>query len=477
MGSGVSKRRLTIFYVVLFAAGAIIAAVSFSAGSSEEPATPIAGGYVLAEDSECLGAGFDLKQSGKFVSITNPDQTVSGALSFDDTTLTGDVKCTGGSTAAIDAEVSGRSIEGTLGEEEIAAEFDSEPPPGGTQQPRAPSSIAGEYKVSPRSECLSGAIEIEEHGEAFELLVEGEARGELTYTDGTIEGSAECGEGGEAEVTGQAADRTLELTIAEGGDETTVTATKQREFGGLLAQFFVAVVVVMLVARLFGALAVRIAQPRVMGEVIAGICLGPDRCSARSRPSSRRLIFPSDVIPLIGVVANLGLIFYMFLVGLELDATQLKGRVSQAFAISNMSVVFPLALGLAAAVPIYALVGPDTKFVAFALYIGVAMSITAFPVLARILVERRMLKKPVGALTMAAAAIDDVTAWFLIALASAVAVAGSSLEVVRDVVLALVFCADHVRRRAGRSSPAPPTPTTRPAGFPSAGSRRSSPAS
>ncbi len=97
-----------------------------------------------------------------------------------------------------------------------------------------------------------------------------------------------------------------------------------------------------------------------------------------------------------------------------------------------MSVVFPLALGIAVAVPIYALVAPAEKFVAFALFMGVAMSITAFPVLARILVERRMLKKPVGALTMAAAAVDDVTAWFLIALASAVAVAGSGARGARD---------------------------------------------
>ena len=83
-----------------------------------------------------------------------------------------------------------------------------------------------------------------------------------------------------------------------------------------------------------------------------------------------------------------------------------------------------MVLGFAVALPIYALVGPDEDFLPFALFMGVAMSITAFPVLARILVERRMLKRPVGALALACAAIDDVTAWFLIALATAVAVAG-----------------------------------------------------
>ncbi len=140
------------------------------------------------------------------------------------------------------------------------------------------------------------------------------------------------------------------------------------------------------------------------------------------------------------MVANLGLIFYMFLVGLEIDPSQLKGRVAQAAAISNASVALPMMLGIAVALPVYELVGPDTKFVAFALFMGVAMSITAFPVLARILVERRMLKRPVGALTLACAAIDDVTAWFLIALATAVAVAGIGSEVVVTIALAVVFC-------------------------------------
>ena len=97
-------------------------------------------------------------------------------------------------------------------------------------------------------------------------------------------------------------------------------------------------------------------------------------------------------------------------------------------------------LGIAVALPLYKLVGPDKKFVAFALFMGVSMSITAFPVLARILVERRMLKRPVGALALACAAVDDVTAWFLIALATAVAVAGSGAEVLETIGLAILFC-------------------------------------
>ena len=115
----------------------------------------------------------------------------------------------------------------------------------------------------------------------------------------------------------------------------------------------------------------------------------------------------------------------MFLVGLELDPRQLRGRIEPGGGdLERERRAADDARHRGRAARSTSCVGPDTKFVAFALFMGVAMSITAFPVLARILVERRMLKRPVGALTLACAAIDDVTAWFLIALATAVATAG-----------------------------------------------------
>ena len=123
-------------------------------------------------------------------------------------------------------------------------------------------------------------------------------------------------------------------------------------------------------------------------------------------------------------------------------------------------------LGIAVALPLYPLVGPDKKFVAFALFMGVAMSITAFPVLARILVERRMLKRPVGALTLACAAIDDVTAWFLIALATAVATAGTGGEVGETIALAIAFCLVMGSGRAAAARRASRPPTTRPGRVP-----------
>src|SRR3954452_15663121 len=123
----------------------------------------------------------------------------------------------------------------------------------------------------------------------------------------------------------------------------------------------------------------------------------------------------------------------MFLVGLGLDSKQLKGRVSPAADISNTSVALPMILGIAVALPLYKLVGPDQEFGAFALFMGVAMSITAFPVVARILVERRMLGRRIGALTLAWGTIDDVTAWFLIAFAPAVATGGGPSAVLTTI--------------------------------------------
>ncbi len=206
-----------------------------------------------------------------------------------------------------------------------------------------------------------------------------------------------------------------------------------------MVAFFIAVVIVMLFARLCGGLMPRIRQPRVMGEVLAGILLGPTLFGALA-PDLQSTIFASDIVPYIGVAANLGLIFYMFLIGLEVDLGQLRGRARMTLVVSNTALLVPLMLGMLVALPLYPLLAPDIRFAAFALFVGVSMSITAFPVLARIISERRMLKRPLGALALSAAAVDDVSAWFLIALATAVAGTGSGVGVLETIGWAAVFC-------------------------------------
>ena len=431
---GANRRTLVAIYIVMAVAVAVVATVVFTAGEDLSPEKPIAGGYDLQRPDACLGASFDLRQSGEFVNIENADGSLGGSLRDKDGQLTGDVSCVDGGSADLRADARDRALEGTIGGRAIQAELTRDPPAPGPR-PRAPDSIAGDYELKPRSACLGAKLAIEGSGSEVELLRGETPAGSADYENGELSGEAECVDGTSAPLEGKAADRTITLTIGDAE----VTAEKQREAGSRFAAFFIAVAVVMLLARLFGMAFVRINQPRVMGEVLAGIVLGPTVVGALW-PDLETALFPSDIIPFIGVVAQLGLIFYMFLVGLEVDLSQIKGRVGQVAAISNVSVALPMMLGIAVALPVYELVGPDKKFVAFALFMGVSMSITAFPVLARILVERRMLKRPVGVLALACAAVDDVTAWFLIALATAVSVAGSGGEVLETVGLAIVFC-------------------------------------
>lgn len=450
MAPGMRKKLIALYAVM----GVAVVAVTFAviaAGHDRDPQPEIAGGYDVQGQSACLGPRFDVRQSGQFVNFDNTKGSVGGSLEFDDGELTGEVECLDGDELRIDARADDDVITGTLGGESLRAELKREVPPAGTPKPRAPDSIdAEEYELSPRSACLGSEIAIEGHG-PYEVVAEGDAVGELAYDDGVVSGEVRCADGETRAAYGEAVDRTISLTLLPPGEEPPrggaapppgserLTAEKQREAGSRFAAFFIAIAVVMLVARLFGMAAAALRQPRVMGEVIAGIALGPTLLGAIA-PDVSSALFPSDIIPFIGVVAQLGLIFYMFLVGLEVDLSQLRGRIAHVAAISNVSVALPMMLGLTVALPIYELVGPDSKFVAFALFMGVSMSITAFPVLARILVERRMLKRPVGALALACAAIDDVTAWLLIALATAVAVAGTGGDVLETVVLAVVFC-------------------------------------
>ena len=181
--------------------------------------------------------------------------------------------------------------------------------------------------------------------------------------------------------------------------------TGEETFGRLM----LAIAAVILAARLVGALIARLEPAARDGR-------GARRHPARADAARRRLAggqglpLPAGHRPAARRrAAQIGLAFYLFLVGMELDPQILRDRIGQAAFISNTSVAFPMALGFLVALPIYKLlVAGRATTLPFALFMGVAMSITAFPVLARILIERRMLKRPVGALAMAGAAIDDV---------------------------------------------------------------------
>ncbi|PYR79640.1 MAG: cation/H(+) antiporter [Acidobacteria bacterium] len=193
-----------------------------------------------------------------------------------------------------------------------------------------------------------------------------------------------------------------------------------------------ALTAVVITGRVLGKLLASIGQPPVVGDILAGILLGPSLLG-RVSPDLAAVILPRRVAPSLSVIAQLGIVLYMFLVGLELDAGKLRGRARTMVVISHASIVVPFTLGVLLASPLYAdLAPPGVSFIAFALFIGVAMSITAFPVLARILTDGRMAHTELGVTALTCAAVDDVTAWCLLAFVAGVARAavGDALMVV-----------------------------------------------
>ncbi len=208
----------------------------------------------------------------------------------------------------------------------------------------------------------------------------------------------------------------------------------------IFAFVLVDIAVIIVAARLFGRIAAMLRQPPVVGEIVAGLALGPSLLGALPGDLDTEL-FPSDVVPYLKVLAQLGLVLFMFIVGLELDVALIRGRERIAGAISFASIVVPFALGALLALFLANRHDTGKPVLALALFLGVAMSITAFPVLARILSDRRMQRTTVGALALAAAAVDDILAWTLLAFVVAVVKGGSPLEVLRIVGLTAVFAA------------------------------------
>src|SRR5262245_9812791 len=179
----------------------------------------------------------------------------------------------------------------------------------------------------------------------------------------------------------------------------------------------VALTAVLIAGRIVGALFRFIGQPPVIGEVVGGILLGPSFLG-RVWPEAAAFILPPSVDPNLGMIAQLGVVLYMFLVGLELNPSVLRARAHATVAISHASILAPFVLGSALALFLYPrLSSRDVDFTNFALFMGVAMSITAFPVLARILTDRGIQKTPLGIIALGCAATDDVTAWCLLAFA------------------------------------------------------------
>lgn len=195
--------------------------------------------------------------------------------------------------------------------------------------------------------------------------------------------------------------------------------------GQPLAILLLQIITIIVVARIFGWICKKIGQPSVIGEMIAGIVLGPSLLGLYF-PEISAALFPAKSLGNLQFLSQIGLILFMFIVGMELDLKVLRNKAHDAVVVSHASIIIPFALGIGLAYFIYAPFAPsDVQFSSFGLFIGIAMSITAFPVLARIVQERGIHKTRLGTIVITCAAADDITAWCILAAVIAIVKAGT----------------------------------------------------
>jgi Kef-type K+ transport system membrane component KefB len=180
------------------------------------------------------------------------------------------------------------------------------------------------------------------------------------------------------------------------------------------------VIVIIIAAKVVAALFLRIGQPAVTGEMMAGIILGPSFLGMLF-PGAQAFLFPTSSLGFLKLLSQIGIILFMFIVGVDLNLRQLRKQAHAAVLVSHASIIIPFFLGVTFSLLIYpSMAPPHISFTAFALFIGVAMSITAFPVLARIVEERGLHNTHLGNTVIACAAVDDVTAWCILAIVVAI---------------------------------------------------------
>jgi Kef-type K+ transport system membrane component KefB len=228
---------------------------------------------------------------------------------------------------------------------------------------------------------------------------------------------------------------------AEAGGDTGSSAVEalQAHMKEPLSLLLLQVIVIVIAARLMGVLFAKMKQPPVIGEMLAGILLGPSLLGMVS-PGTMDFLFPASSLGALRLFSQVGVVLFMFLVGMDLDLRHLRQKAHSAVMVSHASIFLPMLLGVALALFLYRSYAPEgVAFSSFGLFMGVAMSITAFPVLARILEERGLMKTPLGNASIACAAVDDVTAWCLLAVVVAIVQASGMGLALLTVGLAVGF--------------------------------------
>lgn len=217
------------------------------------------------------------------------------------------------------------------------------------------------------------------------------------------------------------------------------TAILRENIQAPLTILLLQITTILLAGRCMGWIFIKLKQPAVVGEMAAGILLGASFLG-HYFPEISQFIFPPKSIGTLNLLSQIGLVLFMFIVGLELDMGMLKGKTNTAVVISHASIVAPFTLGVGLAYYTYSQYAPaGVQFLSYALFVGISMSITAFPVLARIIQERGLSKTNLGTIAITCAAADDVTAWCILALVIAVVKAGSIWSALYTILLAIAY--------------------------------------
>ena len=221
--------------------------------------------------------------------------------------------------------------------------------------------------------------------------------------------------------------------------ETNVARLLSANLRNALSILLLQLVVIVIASRLVGKLFLMMGQPRVMGEIVAGIILGPSLLGQLS-PTAMTFLFPAVSLEPLRLLSQIGVVIFMFVVGMELELGDLRRKATAAIMVSHASIVVPFFLGATLSLLVYQSESPArTSFTPFALFMGIAMSVTAFPVLARILEDRGLSKTTLGGVALTCAAFDDVTAWCLLALVIAIARADAMLPAIITIGFVIAF--------------------------------------
>ncbi len=235
------------------------------------------------------------------------------------------------------------------------------------------------------------------------------------------------------------AGRTIVNSTSGKGQWEDFLATIHHNLKHPLALLLAQIVTIIVVAKVFGWICSKIGQPSVIGEMIAGIVMGPSLVGMYF-PEFSMALFPKESLGNLQFLSQIGLILFMFIVGMELDLKVLRNKANDAVVISHASIVIPFSLGIGLAYFVYQSFAPaNVQFLSFGLFMGIAMSITAFPVLARIVQERGIHKTRLGTIVITCAAADDITAWCILAAVIAIVKAGSVMSSMYTILAALAY--------------------------------------